>query len=1675
VSFRDRSVHNTQTVNDVVVVGSLNLVQEVHGDVTITTHRPPYRVQDWPSAPAWPSVAQARAQPSQLLQPRRQVVGFTGRTAELGSFSEWADGEADMAVRLVHAPGGQGKTRLALHLAAAAADAGWAVWDAEPNAASGTPADQCPLPASRRVLVVADYADRWPTDHLLALLGDLRTVGREANVVVRVLLLARSAKLWWPSLAERLDTRHDVPADAVPLAPLGDQFDAGVLFETAAASFANCLDVAVPDRLEVPEHPVGSSVLAVHMAALAAVDARRRQVPAPGSMHAVSAYLLSRDQTHWRALHRRAEDGYHTDPLTIQRTAYLATLLGSLPRTDARAALTAVGVAGTPAEADRIIDDHTVCYPPAKRGEVLEPIQPDRLGEDFIALVTPGPGYDDETAWLCDDWTINAADQLFTGDPLWVTAALPVLVEAASRWPHLVSEVVCPLLRRRPELALAAGGTVLARIAGLESLDPAVLLPVEQQLPDTPDAGLDVGAAALSGALYQHWLSVTPDPVERAQVHYGYAKRLARVARYQEAITALDEAIAIYLPRTGEGKPRVAVGLVAALIARGGDLASIGRLDEAITETAQAHSFAQQIAAADPELQAAALPLIATPIHNLGTFLHSAGRLEEARTLFEQAVAIQRRLASEELQPRASLALSLMGLALTLNELGDDESAAAAAEEAFNIRRALAKADPAAYLPDLAGTLTSLAAFAVDTESADRTLTLLRDGIEIFRRLADLNPAAYRPLLAVAYTNLGSMLTWLDRLTEAVEPAIEAVAMFRAARESNPAGHRDEYCSSLRSLASLLTRLQRWEEAWPALVESLPMIRERAADQRLSRLDDLEKSLTDLFAAAWELGRLDEALAAAQDAIDLGIRLVEHDTAAYLPRLGHSLLRVGLVLRQDDRYAKASVALEEATGIFRGLAVADSGAESEDLGEALFNLAGCLTALERPAEAVVLAAEAAEIYRRLSDWQPALYEPFQAQSLWECARAGLATARGLPAALTRAHAAVQLSSAHAAEQPALATLQLVAIQTMADLHDALGRPDEAADLRHQVGEAQAGRATTIAVRPPDAATPAEEPPAATGSMDDAALLNDGAECYRRGDVAGAFAAWFVISMRRNPVWAPKAEYNLGILSAEQGNVHDARLFFRRVADGIDPEVAPMAAMRLAALLREAGDLDGARAACRTAYRAAIRAADQAVATEAMSGLSDLLENDGDLAQAAAVLWGAFRAGDSAAMQELGRMWLRHNDPDSAAAALRHAANLGDPAATFSLGLVLQQQGDFDRARSAYWHAVEMSDPHLSSLALYKLGVLHIEQGDRAGAQELWQRCFDAGQPRTAPLAAGSLGMLRCQTGDVAGAQAAWQYVIDNGEPDLVARFGISFGDLLCEHGDQDGARTAWQTAVDTGRPNYAPEAAFRLGRESEERGDLAAARRAWEVAVTATDADRRKSAWIMLGEALRRDGDSTGAADAFRSAVELGDVGGVASLNLGLLLADGGDVQGARAAYEQAAAASESTCAASALFYLGLLLFSDDREAALAAWARAADTDDSEYAARAAFNIAVMLREDGDIPGAHAAFHRALAKGDPEITPYAALCLGHLHADEGAVDQAHAAYQMAIDSTHPEYAPLASLRLGALLWGAERLDEANRAFAYAVEMGDPETAARARQALDDLTSERRTDPDSRQQ
>ncbi|TYC14930.1 hypothetical protein FXF52_39700, partial [Micromonospora sp. MP36] len=86
---------------------------------------------------AVPDRAWLRELPSRMLNAGAGVVAFTGRNHERDELHAWREAGPRLAVRWLHAPGGQGKTRLADHIAAQAAADGWKVVVAVPHV--GTP------------------------------------------------------------------------------------------------------------------------------------------------------------------------------------------------------------------------------------------------------------------------------------------------------------------------------------------------------------------------------------------------------------------------------------------------------------------------------------------------------------------------------------------------------------------------------------------------------------------------------------------------------------------------------------------------------------------------------------------------------------------------------------------------------------------------------------------------------------------------------------------------------------------------------------------------------------------------------------------------------------------------------------------------------------------------------------------------------------------------------------------------------------------------------------------------------------------------------------------------------------------------------------------------------------------------------------------------------------------------------------------------------------------------------------------------------------------------------------------------------------------------------------------------------------------------------------------------
>ena len=666
-------------------------------------------------------------------------------------------------------------------------------------------------------MLIVDYAERWP---LLDMLTLLRQHQAAASTPVRALLLARSAGGWWQSLVHQLSNANLDDVGQWELAPLAKHPpDRQAIYAAARDRFASILglsaEIADPD-LSGPQFEM---VLAAHMKALVDVDATAHGLTPPSGRDqaGLSSYLLDREHDYWRAAHQQGAGPVRTSEVGMSRTVYTATLTRALPHRDGVTALTRANIIeATTQPIDQVLTDHAALYPPADPGTVLEPLYPDRLGEDFLALTTPGQTDTDDSR--IEPWATTLPAQLLITDdaddppPTYARAAITVLIEAARRWPHLAERQLYPLLRQRPRLALTAGGTALARLAELQHPGILeVLQIIEPHLPAAQHVDLDTGIAALTTRLATYRLATTTDPAERARVHTIHGFRLNLAGHYDLALDANTKALQIYqelLAGVAERTtPHLVDGIAVAQLVDGiaqtldnqcNTLSNLGRGQEALDAAFQAVAI-RRIRAADVGTTTFELDRdLAISLNALSVVLMNLGRLQQALDILVEVLEISRRLAATD--PVTSdlfAARALSNLSGTLLDLRAAPGRPDPASQAVPILRRLATTDPARFEPELASALSNLGIM----QGGQDGLTAIAEGIAIWRRLTTTNPAKFEPNLARGLHNLGKRQAELGRSLEAVANTTEAAEIRRRLAQANPAKFGPDLANTLQSLA----------------------------------------------------------------------------------------------------------------------------------------------------------------------------------------------------------------------------------------------------------------------------------------------------------------------------------------------------------------------------------------------------------------------------------------------------------------------------------------------------------------------------------------------------------------------------------------------------------------------------------------------------------------------------------------------------------------------------------------------------------------------------------------------------------------------------------------------------------------------------------------------------------
>ncbi|MFD6265619.1 tetratricopeptide repeat protein, partial [Micromonospora chalcea] len=352
------------------------------------------------------------------------------------------------------------------------------------------------------------------------------------------------------------------------------------------------IDVPLPPGLS---HGANVQVLEIQMAALVAVDARYRSVEAPTDPQAITAYLLRREEAYWQDLRASAGPSAVATPIMMRRAVYLASLLGWSTRSEALTVLSRTELTSSVDAGNNLLDFHGLCYPCSNSSMVLEPLRPERLAEDLIAMATPGHQIGGVVA---DDWASVAPKKLLeaydTGNAEpWVVPAMTVLVEVSHRWNHVADKVLRPLLESNPKLALCAGA-VLSRVVDLPGIPLAILESIDEIAPFEPSIDFDAGLAALSTRLISSRLSAAIDLDTRATALDWHGRRLARAGLRAESIVIKSEALDLdrqLYASDAEFGPR----LLTTISSLAEEMSELGRSSEALTLKAEALQIAKEL------------------------------------------------------------------------------------------------------------------------------------------------------------------------------------------------------------------------------------------------------------------------------------------------------------------------------------------------------------------------------------------------------------------------------------------------------------------------------------------------------------------------------------------------------------------------------------------------------------------------------------------------------------------------------------------------------------------------------------------------------------------------------------------------------------------------------------------------------------------------------------------------------------------------------------------------------------------------------------------------------------------------------------------------------------------------------------------------------------------------
>jgi serine/threonine protein kinase/tetratricopeptide (TPR) repeat protein len=343
-----------------------------------------------------------------------------------------------------------------------------------------------------------------------------------------------------------------------------------------------------------------------------------------------------------------------------------------------------------------------------------------------------------------------------------------------------------------------------------------------------------------------------------------------------------------------QGDPALRADLATTYSKIGTLIGEIGSTQEALDAQRSALALWEQLAAENPDHEDYRRRL-ALCRNNLALALRSAGRTEDARRAYQEAIGLQRQLATgQEAESLSGLALAHANLGLLESEIGELDKAEQSFHEAIRLQEQLLTASPndPERLRNLAGSLNNLSVLYLGDQPG-RAEVLYQKALPYQIQAAKARPRElkYQRDVALTYNNLGMVQSRTKQLPQAAASYGKAIEILRALVRAAPSqnSYRRDLAVSHNNLGMLETRLGRPADAERSFREALEL--EESLVVQNPHDVDLHSSLGGIYN---NLAMVLEELQRPADAAESCRKAIEHQKLAFTAAPNVSRYRVFL-------------------------------------------------------------------------------------------------------------------------------------------------------------------------------------------------------------------------------------------------------------------------------------------------------------------------------------------------------------------------------------------------------------------------------------------------------------------------------------------------------------------------------------------------------------------------------------------------------------------------------------------------------------------------------------------------------------------------------------------------------------------------------------------------------------